>query len=244
MIRDTHRLCAGDRQPVVRGSQLVADPHERGQSAGIAEVDGTGVDDKVPRRDLGRGQRRRDEFGGGQHIQVADGRGLLANAGHPPPVLRTRDGARLLTESSPLLGIRIRPGLRPATGTVVECAVDIRALAAARDAVASFASAHGISGEPLSDFILAANELSINAVRHGGGRGTLRIWYDAGTVWCQVSDDGPGIPEAVTARDPFADRPSSAALDGRGLWLVGRMTATTVVQTGAVGTTVTIAARH
>jgi anti-sigma regulatory factor (Ser/Thr protein kinase) len=134
--------------------------------------------------------------------------------------------------------------LRPACGTVIECAVDIRTLAAARDLVAGFASAHGIFAERLNDLILAANELAINAVRHGGGRGMLRIWYDRGTVWCQVSDDGPGIPDAVTSRDPFADAPSGTALDGRGLWLVGQMTARTIVETGPGGTTITIAARH
>jgi hypothetical protein len=42
-------------------------------------------------------------------LDLAEGRGLLANAGHPPPVLRTGDGPRLLTGSSPLLGVRIRP---------------------------------------------------------------------------------------------------------------------------------------
>ena len=42
-------------------------------------------------------------------IDVATGRTRLANAGHPPPVLRGRDGVRLITDHSPLLGIRVRP---------------------------------------------------------------------------------------------------------------------------------------
>lgn len=42
-------------------------------------------------------------------IDLADGRARLANAGHPPPVLRTRDGVRLVCGASPLLGIRTRP---------------------------------------------------------------------------------------------------------------------------------------
>jgi anti-sigma regulatory factor (Ser/Thr protein kinase) len=135
--------------------------------------------------------------------------------------------------------------LTPANGhhTMVECVVDITTLAATRDAVARFASARGLSGERLGDLVLAANELAINAVRHGGGRGTLRIWYDDGTVWCQVRDNGPGIPDSVTSRNPSAGRPSHTALDGRGLWLVDQMTAKTIIQTGPGGTTVTIAAR-
>jgi CheY-like chemotaxis protein len=42
-------------------------------------------------------------------IDLADGRVRLANAGHPPPVLRTRAGVRLVPGSSPLLGIKTRP---------------------------------------------------------------------------------------------------------------------------------------
>jgi DNA-binding response OmpR family regulator len=39
-------------------------------------------------------------------VEIATGRTRLANAGHPPPILRTQDGVRLITEHSPLLGIR------------------------------------------------------------------------------------------------------------------------------------------
>ncbi len=136
--------------------------------------------------------------------------------------------------------------LTPASGrgTAVECAVDIRTLAAARQAVERFARAHGLAGDPLNDLILAANELTINAVRHGGGRGTLRIWYDGGTVWCRVRDEGSGIPDAIVRRYPTPDPPSHTALEGRGLWLVHQMVATTVIATGPEGTTVTIAARR
>jgi serine/threonine-protein kinase RsbW len=127
---------------------------------------------------------------------------------------------------------------------MVECVVDITSLAAARDAVSRFASAHGLSGDRLNDLVLAANELTINAVRHGGGEGLMRIWYDDGTVWCQVRDHGPGIPDSITSRSPSAGPPSHSALDGRGLWLVEKMTDTTIIQTGPGGTTVTIAARR
>lgn len=136
--------------------------------------------------------------------------------------------------------------LRPTDGrrAVIECVVDITSLAAARDAVSRFASAHGLSGDRLNDLVLATNELTINAVRHGGGRGLLRLWHDEGTVWCQVRDDGPGIPDSVTSRSPAGGPPSHTALDGRGLWLVDQMTARTIIQTGPGGTTITIAARR
>jgi anti-sigma regulatory factor (Ser/Thr protein kinase) len=135
----------------------------------------------------------------------------------------------------------LRPA--PVSGTAVECAIDIGSLAAARQAVERFARAHGLAGEGLSDLVLAANELAINAVRHGGGRGTMRIWYDGESVWCQVRDEGPGMPDAIASRGRTPDPPSHTALEGRGLWLVRSMTATTIIETGPEGTTVTIAAR-
>jgi serine/threonine-protein kinase RsbW len=132
----------------------------------------------------------------------------------------------------------------PASGTAVECTVDIGTLAAARQAVEGFAQAHGLAGDGLNDLVLAANELAINAVRHGGGQGTIRLWYDGGTVWCQVRDEGPGIPDEIASRSRTPEPPSHTALEGRGLWLVHRMAATTIIETGPEGTTVTIAAGH
>jgi serine phosphatase RsbU (regulator of sigma subunit) len=41
-------------------------------------------------------------------IEVATGAAVLANAGHPPPVLSSPAGARLITEHTPLLGISVR----------------------------------------------------------------------------------------------------------------------------------------
>jgi anti-sigma regulatory factor (Ser/Thr protein kinase) len=110
--------------------------------------------------------------------------------------------------------------------------------------VEHFARAHAVTGDRLNDLVLAVNELAINAVRHGGGRGTLRIWYDGKTVWCRMRDEGPGIPDAITARCVSPEPPSHTAFEGRGLWLVHQMAATTIIETGPDGTTVTIAARH
>ncbi len=129
-------------------------------------------------------------------------------------------------------------------GSAVERTVDIGTLAAAREAVEQFARAHAVAGDPLNDLVLAVNELAINAVRHGGGRGTLRIWYDGATVWCRVRDDGPGIPDAITSQCVSPQPPSFTAFEGRGLWLVHQMAATTIIETGPDGTAVTIAARH
>jgi CheY-like chemotaxis protein len=42
-------------------------------------------------------------------IDISTGRTRLSNAGHPPPLVRNRDGVRLITDRSPLLGIVVRP---------------------------------------------------------------------------------------------------------------------------------------
>jgi len=42
-------------------------------------------------------------------VDLADGSVRLANAGHPPPLLRTATGVRVIAEHSPLLGIHVRP---------------------------------------------------------------------------------------------------------------------------------------
>jgi anti-sigma regulatory factor (Ser/Thr protein kinase) len=40
------------------------------------------------------------------------------------------------------------------------------------------------------DAMLAVHELAANAVRHGAGRGRLRMWSQEGALCCQVRDGG------------------------------------------------------
>jgi DNA-binding response OmpR family regulator len=44
-------------------------------------------------------------------LDLAEGVVRLANAGHPPPLLRTAEGMRAITDHSPLLGIQVRPAI-------------------------------------------------------------------------------------------------------------------------------------
>ncbi|WP_343949847.1 ATP-binding protein [Nonomuraea longicatena] len=87
-------------------------------------------------------------------------------------------------------------------------------MAGVRASVREYAAGHGLAGCPLEDLVLAAGELTTNAVLHGGGRGTLRMWTAGGRLWCEVRDDGPGV-----ARPVPADAPDPAEAGGRGLWL-------------------------
>ncbi|MEV4626027.1 ATP-binding protein [Micromonospora sp. NPDC049523] len=108
-----------------------------------------------------------------------------------------------------------------------------------RHSVAAFAEASGLTGERLDDFVLVVNELITNAVRHGGGRGWLRLWQAPGTIGCEISDQGTGI-DADRLHD--RRRPPPDTIGGWGLWLARRLSDEITVQTGPAGTTVRIIA--
>jgi serine/threonine-protein kinase RsbW len=95
----------------------------------------------------------------------------------------------------------------------------------------------GLRGDALDDFVAAVNELVTNAVRHGGGGGSLRLTLDADTVIADVSDRGEGFNgrPPVTAGPPPADIPG-----GRGILLARRLTDTLLISDGPDGVTVTV----
>lgn len=116
-------------------------------------------------------------------------------------------------------------------------AVDLPALAQLRHAVTRHGQQFGLAEGPLGDFVLIANELATNVVRHGGGVGRMWLWHLDGCVYCQVADRGPGM------RDPHnaGHKPSDPnALTGRGLWLIRQMSNQVHIETDGRGTTVTV----
>jgi anti-sigma regulatory factor (Ser/Thr protein kinase) len=86
-------------------------------------------------------------------------------------------------------------------------------------------SEHGAS----EDFVLAVDELASNSVRHGGGRGVVRVWVHRQEIVCEVRDQG-----AIT--DPLAGRvrPALNQFGGRGLWLVNSLCDLVQIRPGAV----------
>lgn len=87
-----------------------------------------------------------------------------------------------------------------------------------RDAVAAHAAALGLSGCRTADLVLVANELATNSVRHGGGRGTLRLWRDGGDVVCEVRDSGLVTDPLIGRRQPTTD-----GRGGAGLWIANQV---------------------
>ncbi|MEU0549137.1 ATP-binding protein [Micromonospora sp. NPDC005979] len=106
-----------------------------------------------------------------------------------------------------------------------------------RHSVISCAHACGLDGQRLDDFVLAVNELITNAVRHGGGRGWLRLWQEPGELLCEVADHGHGItPQRLGDRS----RPAAETAGGWGLWLARELTDAMEIATSSAGTTVRI----
>jgi serine/threonine-protein kinase RsbW len=127
-------------------------------------------------------------------------------------------------------------GAAPAQGaSLLAQSFDAERVTAVRHAIARCAESVGLLGQRLEDFVLAVNEVVTNAVRHAGGGGRVRVWTEDGTIRCEVTDRGTGIPPD---RLNGHELPPSFAVGGRGLWLAHALCDAVSVATGPAGTTV------
>lgn len=90
-------------------------------------------------------------------------------------------------------------------------------------------------GHRATDVALVVGELATNSLRHGGGRGTLRIWSSDGTLVCEVADHGVIVDPMVGRR-----RPSERQFGGRGLWLVNQLSDLVQIRSHGAGSTVRV----
>jgi anti-sigma regulatory factor (Ser/Thr protein kinase) len=89
-------------------------------------------------------------------------------------------------------------------------------LHALRSTLAAHASVLGAPEEQIEHLLIVASELATNAIRHGGGTGRLRMWHRQGTLYCEVTDGGPGIADGKLG----TERPDPHRGDAhRGLWI-------------------------
>jgi anti-sigma regulatory factor (Ser/Thr protein kinase) len=107
--------------------------------------------------------------------------------------------------------------------------VSVRALVSAHAALAGMASGQA------ADVVLAVNELATNAIRHGAGRGTLRVWSTPRELVCQIDDAGYITDPLAGRRVPVPDAPG-----GVGLWTVNQLCDLVEVRTSPGRTTVRV----
>jgi anti-sigma regulatory factor (Ser/Thr protein kinase) len=97
---------------------------------------------------------------------------------------------------------------------------DVRDFAGLRRSVAGELAALP-APELVADFLLAMDEMTSNAIRHGGSPVNLRLWIGADRVVCSIGDAGPGWD------DPFAGYGPAHGDDlsrgGMGLWLARQL---------------------
>lgn len=95
-----------------------------------------------------------------------------------------------------------------------EAAFGLEDLPELRSAIRSRAAELGLHGARLADFVLVADELACNSVRHGGGDGRLALWATDGSAVCEVSDKGLIVDPLVGRRHPDLGGQGP----GAGLW--------------------------
>ena len=108
-------------------------------------------------------------------------------------------------------------------------------LATVRWRVFDWASALGLGSERTEHLVGAVNELTSNSVRHGGGRGELRMWCEERMLLLEVRDRGH-ISEPLQRRT----RPAPGQPTGRGLWLADQLSDLLQIRSGPEGSIVRV----
>jgi anti-sigma regulatory factor (Ser/Thr protein kinase) len=90
---------------------------------------------------------------------------------------------------------------------------------ALRERLAGFLATAGVEGEKALAMLIAANEVAVNAWRHGIPPVELRVGRHEGRCVCEIVDRGPGFDDPLAGFDPPPDRDSRAP----GLWVVRQL---------------------
>jgi anti-sigma regulatory factor (Ser/Thr protein kinase) len=100
-------------------------------------------------------------------------------------------------------------------------APDVADFIALRRTVAAELATVDASADLRDDFLLAVDEMTSNALRHGGAPVGLKLWVSDDRMVCTISDFGPGFD------DPFAGYGPAHGDDlsrgGMGLWLARQL---------------------
>jgi len=162
---------------------------------------------------------------------------LMSSVGEERP---TDDIAVLVIRRTDSAAELPRPVAAGAVRVLVEATFDRPGISELRRRVSAAAHRHGLGADRADDFTTAVNEVMTNAVRHGGGAGTLLLLDDGGQLVCEVRDRGRGFP--ATAFLGRTERPTPSPSGGMGLWIAQQTCRDLRVQSGPGGTLVRITA--
>jgi anti-sigma regulatory factor (Ser/Thr protein kinase) len=126
---------------------------------------------------------------------------------------KSREYAGIEAAAAPLDDPLPEPSVKPD-----ELAFEVANLDLVRMFVATHAREAELSEARTEDLLLAAHELASNSVRHGGGRGVLRVWPEPDALICEVRDRG-WIDKPLAGRE----RPGVSENGGYGLWLANQL---------------------
>jgi anti-sigma regulatory factor (Ser/Thr protein kinase) len=120
----------------------------------------------------------------------------------------------------------------PPEGTYRELSFDGDPAPVRRFVVAQ-ATRLGLPAGRLDDLILAVNEIATNAIRHGAGRGRVRVWCDGRYLLCEVFDPGHATERLLGIVPPSPDSEG-----GHGMWITRQLCDLVEIRTLPSGTTV------
>ncbi|MGY2085887.1 anti-sigma factor RsbA family regulatory protein [Blastococcus sp. SYSU DS0539] len=100
-------------------------------------------------------------------------------------------------------------------------AADVADFIGLRHAVAAELAGVPASADVVEDFLLAVDEMTSNAVRHGQPPVSLRLWTAADRMVCTISDGGPGWDDPFAGYGPAHGEDLSRG--GMGLWLARQL---------------------
>src|SRR2546421_2476292 len=142
----------------------------------------------------------------------------ISETGRSHPFVRQEERARESPASGLAQPAAFASPLPPPPEALRELAFESQSLRSLRATIMHEAPRAGLRSARMADLVVAVNEVATNSVRHGGGRGRLRVWRDDGALVCEVRDGGP-------ISDPLSDRerPSADLRSSRGLWLANQL---------------------
>jgi anti-sigma regulatory factor (Ser/Thr protein kinase) len=100
-------------------------------------------------------------------------------------------------------------------------ATNVAAFVGLRRAVAAELASVDAPADLLEDFLLAVDEMTSNALRHGRPPVGLRLWISGDRLVCTVSDRGAGFDDPFAGYGPAHGEDLSRG--GMGLWLARQL---------------------